>query len=167
MQEGLLQELNHRVRNSLQLVIGVLAMEESDAQPECRMAIAGARQRILVIASVHQRLYGRSRLQGIEIGGLLRDLAASASAGSGPVPVECEIDGTCVLPVERAVALALIFDDLLRTRLAAQPEADLSPSSARWSNCRTTVCACGWKAAHPPARPGSRRPGPRAGCSRH
>lgn len=125
VQEGLLQELNHRVRNSLQLVIGVLAMEESDVPPECRAAIAGTRQRILVIASVHQRLYGKSRLHGIEIGGLLRELASSA--GHGLVPVECEIDGTCVLPVERAVALALIFDDLLRTRLAAQPEGDLSP----------------------------------------
>ncbi|MBC9175872.1 histidine kinase dimerization/phosphoacceptor domain -containing protein [Pseudoroseomonas ludipueritiae] len=125
VQEGLLQELNHRVRNSLQLVIGVLAMEESDVPPECRAAIAGTRQRILVIASVHQRLYGKSRLNGIEIGGLLRDLASSA--GNGPVPVECEIEGTCVLPVERAVALALIFDDLLRARLAAQPEGDLSP----------------------------------------
>jgi two-component sensor histidine kinase/putative methionine-R-sulfoxide reductase with GAF domain len=125
VQEGLLQELNHRVRNSLQLVIGVLAMEESDAQPECRAAIAGTRQRILVIASVHQRLYGKSRLHGIEIGGVLRDLASSA--GSGAVPVECEIEGTYLLPVERAVALALIFDDLLRARLAAQPEAGPSP----------------------------------------
>lgn len=125
VQEGLLQELNHRVRNSLQLVIGVLAMEESDTLPECRSALAGTRQRILVIASVHQRLYGRPQLQGIEIGALLRDLASSA--GYRPMPVECEIEGTCVLPVERAVALALIFDDLLRARLAAQSGDDPSP----------------------------------------
>lgn len=125
VQEGLLQELNHRVRNSLQLVIGVLAMEEGDALPGCRAAIAGTRQKILVIASVHQRLYGKSKLHGIEISGLLRDLAASAAIG--PVPVECVAEGDWVLPVERAVALALIFDDLLRTRLAAQVEGDLSP----------------------------------------
>jgi two-component sensor histidine kinase/putative methionine-R-sulfoxide reductase with GAF domain len=125
VQEGLLQELNHRVRNSLQLVIGVLAMEEGDAQPECRAAIAATRQKILVIASVHQRLYGKSKLHGIEISGLLRDLAASAAIG--PVPVECKVEGGWVLPVERAVALALIFDDLLRGRLAAQATGDLSP----------------------------------------
>jgi two-component sensor histidine kinase/putative methionine-R-sulfoxide reductase with GAF domain len=126
LQEGLLQELNHRVRNSLQLVIGVLAMEENDGPPECRAAICGARQRILVIASVHQRLYGKSRLHGIEIGGLLSDLAASAAA-TGPAPVLCEVDAAYMIPVERAVALALIFDDLLRARLAAQAATDASP----------------------------------------
>jgi two-component sensor histidine kinase/putative methionine-R-sulfoxide reductase with GAF domain len=118
--EHLFQELNHRVRNSLQLVSGIIAAESAEASGAVREALTQAGDRIQVIAMVHQRLYERGSAGGVEIGGLLRDLAADLLSLDGePATIEIEQDGAYWLEVEKGVALALAFDELVRARLAA------------------------------------------------
>ena len=117
IRERLLVELNHRVRNSLQLVTGLVALEAA-ATPslEGRTALRAVGERIFVVAAVHQRLYVAGEPDRIEMGALLKGLAADIG-GSARVPVAFDSDEDHWLPVEKAVALALAFDELLRPRL--------------------------------------------------
>lgn len=119
--ERMLQELNHRVRNSLQLVIGMLALEARGTEiGEARAAIGQARDRILVVAAVHQRLYEASALTGIDVGALLGDLVGDLGQAAG-VAIAFTREGSLILPVEIAVSLALTVDHILRDRGRAGP----------------------------------------------
>jgi two-component sensor histidine kinase len=53
----LMQEVHHRVKNSLQLVHGVLQAQARRADPSARRALDDAARRIMTIGAVHQRLY--------------------------------------------------------------------------------------------------------------
>ncbi|MDF0545122.1 histidine kinase dimerization/phosphoacceptor domain -containing protein [Sphingobium sp. H39-3-25] len=117
--EALLEELNHRVRNSLQLVVGLLSLEaNSTSQVDPRRAIRQAADRILVMAAVHQRLYVGGVLGDVAIGGLLTELVSGVLEGHERASV---VDADAVsLPVEATVALAIAFDELLRACLAGR-----------------------------------------------
>ncbi|MBV8914415.1 MAG: GAF domain-containing protein, partial [Acetobacteraceae bacterium] len=57
----LMQEVHHRVKNSLQLVHSVLQMQARRADPAARRPLDEAARRIMTIGAVHRRLYaGRS-----------------------------------------------------------------------------------------------------------
>ena len=53
----LMQEVHHRVKNSLQLVRTLLHLQSRSASPETREQLEQAAGRILTISAVHQRLY--------------------------------------------------------------------------------------------------------------
>jgi len=53
----LMQEVHHRVKNSLQLVRTLLHLQSRTASPETREQLEQAAGRILTISAVHQRLY--------------------------------------------------------------------------------------------------------------
>lgn len=56
--ELLMQEVHHRVKNSLQLVRGVLSLQARTANgPELKLALDAAASRIITIANVHHHLY--------------------------------------------------------------------------------------------------------------
>ena len=70
-----LQEVNHRVRNGLQLVISLPMPQE----PPLRQALMEARGRLCVVASMHQRLPATSRHDRVDVGDYLRDMATDTN----------------------------------------------------------------------------------------
>lgn len=82
----LMQEVHHRVKNSLQLVRTLLQLQGRLATPETRAKLDEAAQRIMTIGAVHQRLYDGPSVAAAEVGpylsGLLDDMRALLSGAA-------------------------------------------------------------------------------------
>ncbi|HZH45026.1 MAG TPA: PAS domain-containing protein, partial [Roseococcus sp.] len=86
MKEALLYEVNHRVKNNLQVITGLLTMQASrSTNPETRRDLADARARIGVVAAIHQSLYTTAAHSEVEMRGFLGSLAENTlrSLGAG------------------------------------------------------------------------------------
>jgi GAF domain-containing protein len=69
-QKVLVKEINHRVKNSLQLVAGLLNLQAAD-DPEIGRLLRQASNRIMAIGRAHDRLYRSSQIETIELGDYL------------------------------------------------------------------------------------------------
>jgi two-component sensor histidine kinase len=116
--ERLMAEVNHRVKNSLQMISGLLHMHARVAnRPEVRAELAEARNRVLTVARVHDRLYRTDKLATVKLDELLRDV------GDDLGPTLLTVDGAPVMlvvdaePVEvivdKAVPLVLVVNELV------------------------------------------------------
>jgi PAS domain S-box-containing protein len=126
VKDALLHEVNHRVKNSLQLVSSLLTLQASRGRdPGLRAALGEARARIGVVARLHQRLYQAGTHGRVELVGFLRELCADAAAalgagGEGRVRLVFQPPadtGQLLLPIDRAVPLALVASELLTNAL--------------------------------------------------
>ena len=70
----LMQEVHHRVKNSLQLVRTLLQLQGRTATPEAREQLDEAAQRIMTIGAVHQRLYEGGSVEETDAATYLRAL---------------------------------------------------------------------------------------------
>jgi PAS domain S-box-containing protein len=114
-QFGLLKELNHRVKNNLQMLLSLLssAARES-ATEEARTGLTEASRRVAVIGAVQQVLYaGEGTGTTFNADALLHAVAAITPHGpNGPVEVMVRESGI-VLTNDTAVPLALMLNELL------------------------------------------------------
>jgi two-component sensor histidine kinase len=120
-QAVLLREMNHRVANSLQLIVSLLelqARKQPDAQ--LRAVLRQAADRVEAVALVHRRLYTGSDVAFVDmagyLAGLVEELARATHAGDhhqrvevSAVPVRLETD--------RAVSLGLVVNELVTNAL--------------------------------------------------
>jgi len=72
-QQVLLQEINHRVKNSLQLVAGMLRLQAGD-DPHLGQRLQEASSRIMAIGRAHDRLYRSPQVAKIEMSDYLSDI---------------------------------------------------------------------------------------------
>ena len=84
--ETLRMEIDHRVKNSLQLVSSMLAMQGARSESaEVRAALAAARGRVLAVSSIHAALNQTSDASSVPLGAyaarLVDDLQANAPSG--------------------------------------------------------------------------------------
>lgn len=113
--ERLLGELNHRVRNALQAAVAVVRLGAADSSDEAaRTALAGAAERLEVLAAAHRPLYATDSPSRIDIAALIESLVDR----SDDEVVEVTVSGTPTLPVEQAAAVTL----LTHAFLAADPD---------------------------------------------
>lgn len=113
--DTLLHEVNHRVKNSLQLVTALLSLQAAQArEPVLRASLIEARGRVSVVASMHQRLYSTSAHDRVDLVSYLRELSTenAAAHGSG-ITLDFTADDELVLPLTTAVPLALVVSELL------------------------------------------------------
>ena len=112
----LLREVNHRVKNSLQMVSNLLTLQSMTLQDEAvRHQFRDARSRIHAIAQVHQRLYQTDTFRTIEFGGFVRDLCRTlteTAGGAETLDMKVEADDL-ELPIERAAPLGLVANELV------------------------------------------------------
>jgi PAS domain S-box-containing protein len=117
VKDVLLHEVNHRVKNSLQLVTSLLMLQASQTkEPELKRSLMEARARIGVVAAVHQRLYSTSQHDRVEFAEYLRELAAETIGALGTderIRLVFAADSEVVLPLTKAVPLALVVSELL------------------------------------------------------
>ncbi len=124
VKEVLLHEVNHRVKNSLQLVSSLLSLQSAKARtPELRDILTDARGRLSVIARLHQRLYQDGTHSSVDLVSFLRELCAESIAAVQREPATALVfeapergsgrAGPPLLAIDRAVPVALIVSELL------------------------------------------------------
>jgi two-component sensor histidine kinase len=111
--ELLLKEVNHRVKNSLQIVSSILHLQIGEMNPEAAAAMRSASARILAIAAVHERLYPGGGVTIVPLGTFLADLCRNIGSALGdPDGIEVEVAAVDV-PTDMAVPLALVVNELV------------------------------------------------------
>jgi PAS domain S-box-containing protein len=110
----LLRELNHRVKNNLQMLQSLLgsAYRES-TNSEARVVLADARRRVAAMAAAQQVLYEEGKPTSFGVKEFLESVCATAkSAFSADVSILID-EATGVLSNDTAMPLALIINELL------------------------------------------------------
>lgn len=83
-QETLIKEVNHRVQNSLQLVVAFLAMQANAENDETLTRhLNEAQRRLSAVALVHRRLYSDDTVTVIDLGRYIEDLLAEMQSSMG------------------------------------------------------------------------------------
>jgi len=119
--EVLLQEINHRVKNNLQIISSLLSLQSRDIQdPQVLRAFQTGQDRIGAMAMVHEKLYQSEDLARIDFGEYIRSLAAnlinSYGLGSRDIDLKIEVDNI-LLGVDTAIPCGVIVNELVANSL--------------------------------------------------
>ncbi len=83
-QETLIKEVNHRVQNSLQLVVAFLAMQANAENDETLTRhLSEAQRRLSAVALVHRRLYSDDTVTSVDLGRYVEDLLGEMQGSMG------------------------------------------------------------------------------------
>ena len=115
--EVLLQEMQHRVANSLQIIASILMLKaRAVTSDEIRFHLKDAHQRVISVAEVQSHLHASGGVDLIEVGPYLTKLCASLAAsmiGDGqPIVLEVVADHGSISS-DKAVSIGLIVTELL------------------------------------------------------
>ncbi|SHF25954.1 signal transduction histidine kinase [Kaistia soli DSM 19436] len=117
----IIQEVNHRVGNSLQLVASLLNMQAA-AHPDAavKSALAAAVGRVMAVSQVHRRLYTSDDVHSVALdlylGSLIEDLARTIEANGDGGQISFKLEPLAIRP-DRAVALGVIMTELILNAL--------------------------------------------------
>lgn len=116
--ELLLREADHRIKNSLQLVAGMLSMQRRHAAgQETADALTDAIARVNAVAEAHLALQVSNDLQTVEFRDMLEAICRRLDALSNTIRVTCECGSPVTLDMDRAIPLALIISELITNAL--------------------------------------------------
>ncbi|MHA7841869.1 MAG: sensor histidine kinase [Winogradskyella sp.] len=113
----LLKEIHHRVKNSFQIVSSLLYLQSENIEDkEAKLAIKEAENRVRSMVLVHQKLYSKDELVGINteeyFGDLVRDIFESHQFKTVPIAYELDVE-PLVLDIETITPLGLILNELI------------------------------------------------------
>lgn len=115
--EVLYRELNHRVKNNLMVLSGLIYLQQqSDKSKENHELYMALRNRIQTMAIVHEKLYGIESSTNINFQEYLEELVPliynsfKKDNTIMPYTIRCM---TLFLPIHKAIPLALIFNELI------------------------------------------------------
>lgn len=114
--DTLLKEVNHRVQNSIQLIIAFLSLQARDAENASVTAtLHEAQRRLSAVALVHRRLYADDNVDSINLSRYLDDLLADMKSSMGPEWKDfITIDlAPVMIPADNAVNIGLILVELV------------------------------------------------------
>jgi len=118
--ELLLKEIHHRVKNNLQTVSSLLALQSNRIQDSVALdAIQGSRNRVQSMSMIHQKLYQGENLACIEMKDYFIDLSDGILHTFGmqdQIEVNCNMD-VLEMDVDVAVPIGLIVNELLTNTL--------------------------------------------------
>jgi two-component sensor histidine kinase len=112
-QEVLLQEGNHRVTNSLQLVSSMLSLQAAAAKPAMRVQLQDAVSRISAIARAHQRLYRTRQIRSLDLGEYLADVCHDLDDATAHCDIKVTMADGIQIATERAIPISLLVTELI------------------------------------------------------
>ena len=154
--ELLLKEVNHRVKNSLQIVSSILSLQVADVDgTEAAAAIRNAAARVLAIAAVHERLYTGEDPARVRLDTFLRDLCHDIARASGwPEGIETNVERVDV-PTDMVVPLALIINELVTNAIKhVGPPCGIALRAGAADALKLTISDKGQGPSHDRPRPG-------------
>ena len=119
--EVLLKEINHRVKNNLQIISSLLNLQSRDIQDKQALrSFQVSQDRIKAMALVHEKLYQSEDLARIDFGeyikSLATDLGSSYGLGSRNIEVKLDVENI-LLGVDTAIPCGVIVNELVTNSL--------------------------------------------------
>lgn len=114
--EVLLQEIHHRVKNNLSVISSLLNLQINTAkQDESKQLLTDARNRVLSMSLVHQKLYKGNDFNKIKFDNYIVELAQdllSLSSYKNKILLNDKI-ASCELDISVAIPLGLIINEII------------------------------------------------------
>ena len=118
--ELLLKEIHHRVKNNLELVKSLIALQSAQIDdPATKDAMLASQNRVQSMGIIHQKLYQGTNLGSIEMKDYFMNLGEGildTFNAEDQVKIECAMDNL-ELDVDTAVPIGLIVNELLTNAL--------------------------------------------------
>jgi PAS domain S-box-containing protein len=119
--ETLLQEIQHRVKNNLQVICSLVSMQMRRVEdPAVRTALHETQSRIETIARIHDVLHQSTDHANVPFAAYTKNLVARAIGAAGTTQpataVTFGLQDVC-LPVDKALPCALILNELVESAL--------------------------------------------------
>ncbi|WP_310445981.1 sensor histidine kinase [Thiobacillus sp.] len=111
----LLQEIHHRVKNNLQVIVSLLRLQADTLQDAAaRSALADSQARVQSMALLHQLLYEHKDFARVSLDDYLRQLVQHAQNSTNALQVTFMLDLVPLqLDLQRAVPCGLLVNELL------------------------------------------------------
>ena len=115
--DSLIQEIHHRVKNNLQFIGSLINMQINTSKNTAEIdTLNDASRRIKSMALVHEMLYNRNDVKGIEINKYISELISSINdvVNSKKIPIKFTIDCDILdFETSKAIALGMITSELV------------------------------------------------------
>lgn len=110
----LLKELNHRVKNNLQMISSLLNLQSGSlTQESAKQIIASGRERVEALSLVHKKLYQEGIETKVNVKDYVEELVLNL-IDSYHIPIETKFLITPIhLAVDKAIPIALIINELV------------------------------------------------------
>jgi PAS domain S-box-containing protein len=118
-QKALLHEVDHRVKNNLQMISSLIVMQSrSIPDPAIRESLRSMLERVEALSTVHRRLYQSDDVTQFDIADFVRDLVTDLVAANGRDDLTVSFDLEPIdIKAERAAPVALMVNELVTNAL--------------------------------------------------
>jgi two-component sensor histidine kinase len=114
--ELLLKEIHHRVKNNLEIVSGLLALQAAQIDhPSAQAVMQSSQNRVLSMGIIHQKLYQKENLAAIEMKDYFQNLSESVLDtfnATGRIKIMLPMQ-TLDMDIDTAVPIGLITNELI------------------------------------------------------
>lgn len=116
---ALLHEVDHRVKNNLQLISSLLLLQNRRVtDPALKASLKGMLGRVNAIATVHRRLFQSEDVERFDVSAFIRDMVADLMGSAMRDDIRVELDLERVeIPAAKAAPFALVINELLTNAL--------------------------------------------------
>jgi two-component sensor histidine kinase len=112
--QTLLKEVNHRVKNSLQVVSSMLHLQASAVgDPTLSEQLNEACTRILAVGRAYERLAYNADYENIALVGYLREVVDDMATAVAPSKIQLEAPEEIQFAADRAILVALVVNELV------------------------------------------------------
>jgi two-component sensor histidine kinase len=113
-QQFLLKEMNHRVKNSLMIVVSMLRLQASDVDDaNLTRHLDEAARRVAAVAKAHEQLSRGTDIERMDIGRYIETVCKDLKAGVAQCDICTDVQSGIEISTDRAISTALIVNELI------------------------------------------------------